>query len=138
MVLEGYMAAPPTVGSFMSLGWPFIWAVALSVVRANAAAATDASNIFFMILSLSILLRIQVPFVSAHYHLRGSRKTGLADCLRMRQESRDSGKRRGMGAGSKVAPARADSVETGTYTEGALTIARHPRQLERVHLYQES
>jgi hypothetical protein len=44
MVLEGYIAAPPTMGSFMS-----ICAVALNVVTAKAAAARDARNVFFMV-----------------------------------------------------------------------------------------
>ena len=77
MVLEGYIAAPPTMGSFMSP----IWAVAPNVVSASAARATDARNVFFMMFSLSILLRIRIPVHERSLHLRGAMGDWIAGLL---------------------------------------------------------
>jgi hypothetical protein len=52
--------------------------VAANVVMAKAVAATDARTIFFIVFSLSIVLRILFASERSH-HLRERLQTGLAD-----------------------------------------------------------
>ena len=56
MVLEGYISAPPTMGSF--------WAEALMDVMARAATAIAARNVFFIVV---ILYRFEVQLARSFF-----------------------------------------------------------------------
>ena len=65
MVLEGNIAAPPTIGSLMPAVAP-ICATALHIVTANAATAMEVSHVFFIDFVPFDLLQSPIPELSAH------------------------------------------------------------------------
>lgn len=113
------------MGSFMS-----IWAVALNVVIAKAAAAMDARNVFFM-----MFVPFNLPGVLLMFRaltIIYVRLSGL-DCqlvIGCGKKLPAPGHRRQVWAGSKATSGFIDKINVPLRRGVTLTIARSPRQLE--------